>query len=65
MNIDEIFLADQIFQDVADAEQEAGRARLHLPKTDSFDLPDDKFIKIFRLSKPLVCDLIEMLTPYL
>lgn len=55
---------DQINEDVEDAEIQDNIGVNVLQKNDPFQLSDDKFIKMFRLTKDLVRQLIDIVNPY-
>lgn len=57
-------LWDNINQDVNDAEIQANIQRNVLIKRDPFELSDEKFVKMFRLSKELVRNIVEMITQF-
>lgn len=61
---------DQINEDVDDAEMQNNIGVDILPKRNPFDLSDQKFVKMFRITKELACQLINIehfrqLTPVL
>lgn len=58
-------IAAQIFDDLDDAEEQAQVPRRLLEKRNPFELGDEQFTKMFRLTKPLVRELIELLSPLL
>lgn len=59
-------IAEQIFDDEDDAQEQVDVERRFLVKQNPFEqLSDARFTKMFRLTKPLVRELIELLTPLL
>ncbi|XP_067204232.1 putative nuclease HARBI1 [Linepithema humile] len=54
-----------IAQEAEDAHVVMRRNRIRHVVADAFDISDQQFIKLFRLTKPLVRDLIRDLTPYM
>lgn len=65
MDIKEALIINQIFEDVVDAENLAHNpGRTVYPRHDVFRISDLQFIKLFRLSKNLVRELIEIVSPF-
>lgn len=58
-------LWDELIQDFDEAENDYNIRREILPRADPFDLSDVKFVKLFRLTKPLCQNLIETVRPYI
>lgn len=55
-----------VLNDLLDAEEQEERPiRKFYRRENPFDLTDNKFIKLFRLSKDLVRNLIMLLTPFI
>ncbi|XP_031335021.1 putative nuclease HARBI1 [Photinus pyralis] len=65
MELEDVILWDQIINNIQDAEQEQQLERETFIRKNPFLLSDQKFVKLFRLTKPLMRDVIETLTPHL
>lgn len=65
MELEDVLLWDQLMNDYENAEEEAGVPRLLLNRMDPFDLSDQKFVKLFRLTKHVATQLIELVSPHL
>lgn len=65
MDLEDVLLWDQLEQDLENAVEEAAVNRLVLNHINPLQLNENKFMKLFRLSKPLARQLIEIVTPFL
>lgn len=67
MNVEDfnqLILNEILVEDVEDAIEQAQVPRDLLDKRDPFSLSDHKFVRLFRLSKDLCRDVVEMVTPF-
>lgn len=64
-NFNDLILNDILQEDLEDAVEQMEIRRDVLPQRDPFLLSDQKFIKLFRVSKDLCQEIVEMLTPYI
>lgn len=64
-NIQRFLLWQEIMEDAEDAEEFYNIRRDVLPRTNPFNLSDEKFIKLFRLTKPLCENLINIVRPFI
>lgn len=66
MDIEEILIANNIFEDLQDAEEQAEIPTRRFKKRESaFELSDAQFRKCFRVSKELAREIIETISPYI
>lgn len=63
-NLQRFLLWEEIMEDVRDAEEFYNIRREVLRRSNPFDLSDEKFIKLFRLTKPLCENLINIVRPF-
>lgn len=64
MDLNDVMLWEQIEEDLIEAIENRTSAEI-LEKRDPFLLSDQKFIKLFRLTKEVTNELIDILTPFL
>lgn len=65
-HLDEIMFANQVINDLQEAEDEIeGPGRVFYNRIDAFTLRDECFIKLFRLSKDLTRQVVELVRPFL
>lgn len=60
-----VYWHDAMIHDFEEAWEEMNIGRDILPQTNPFQLSPRKFVQMFRLTKPLAEDVIEMVTPYM
>lgn len=65
MDLEDVLLWDQLVEDFENAAEEAAVDRLVMNRINPLQLNDTRFIKLFRLSKPVARELIEIVTPHL
>lgn len=63
-DIEELIIMNQVFEDLEEAEVQLPR-RGRINALNAFDLSDELFLKNFRLTKNLVRELIEVISPQL
>lgn len=65
MDLEDVLLWDQLEEDLENAVEEAAVDRLVLNRINPLQVNDGRFVKLFRLSKPVARQLIEIVTPHL